>query len=132
MSTNLPSELLEITMGDQKREVFMSYGLLNELLILVGSLERVGIIGVDPTLRNDILTCVLTERDANGKAQPFSFTGIRLSAATVHTIIEWVGSHVIDFFLTQVENTLKVMGGKNAERLLGTTNLMSSSSGSAT
>ena len=95
-----------IMVGD--REVFMSFGLLHELLAIVKDIPSVTLIAVEPQLRNDVVTAVLAERDENGKiTTPFNFMSIKASIAEVQNMIAWVSEHLLDFFLGAIERNVR-------------------------
>lgn len=106
MSENT-SDHLNITYGGQPRELLMSFGLLNELLTVVNSLEGVAVIGVNHEMRQRVLGSVLSLRDKKGETtEPADLD--KISTADAHRLFEWVGHHTLDFFLTEIETLVKV------------------------
>ncbi len=104
MQSNGPNDLLTI----KDRELFMSFGLLHELLAEIGDLVRVGLIAVDPDLRSRVLHLVLSERDKRGViTEPVNLFDLSLATADVHRIINWVAEHTLGFFLDAIENAAK-------------------------
>lgn len=109
MSNNLLDKNLTVTVGGEKRNLLMQYGLLDELLGIARTIEHVPLLAVDREQRYRVLNCVLAERSPEGVIikQVEMFT-LDIAAEDVHAIFAWVGAHVLDFFLTEVESTLKV------------------------
>ena len=104
-----PADTLVIHVDDQPRSLFMSFGLLHELLRVIGDLPQVSVIAIDPDLREKVLVLVLSERDAEGTVvKAFPFYTARLSRTDIQAILQWVGEHALDFFLTAMERTVSV------------------------
>ena len=115
------NEKLIVTIGEEERELFMSYALLNRLARLVGNKSSdVSAIFVEPEIQSDILVMVLAPRK-KGKVDPnFDMDEVPLDTETAGQILEWVGGHVMDFFLKGLERTL-ALGQATAERAKGLT-----------
>lgn len=103
------NDTLSITIDGQPRELFMSFGLLHELLRVVGDIKDVSVLAIDPDLREKVMVLVLSERDEKGKiAVEFPFYKAHIASADIHAIFSWVGAHVLDFFLTAMEQAVKI------------------------
>jgi hypothetical protein len=116
MSTK-PNETLEITVGDEKRELFMSFGLLNQLAKLIGSPDDVAQIYLNGELRDLVLACALAKRKKSGKIiEEVDVDDLEISTDDIEAILEWLGDHVMGFF---VRSLTKVAGisGKHKEKL---------------
>ncbi len=125
----MPEDYLSITYGDQERKLLMSFGLLNELMILVGDLPRVQVIGVDSELRPKILEAVFAVRGEKGEIkETISVAALPVPTADIMRVLTWVAEHVLDFFLGAVESAVKV-AEPHQTRLTG---LTPSGNGSAT
>lgn len=108
MSEQKLPDTLTIHVDGQPRDIFMSFGLLHELLRVVGDLSGVSVMAIDADLREKVLVVVLSERDEKGKiVREFPFYTARISAEDVHAIFKWAGSHVLDFFLTAMEKAVE-------------------------
>jgi hypothetical protein len=104
------SDKIKITINEQPRELFMSFGLLNEISRDVGDVENVAMVGIDPELREKILQTLLAERDDDGKVtKKFNFFKADLSMDDINRVIEWVSENLLDFFL-------KALAGANSLR----------------
>ena len=109
----------------------MSYGLLNECLRIVGSIERVSIIGVNHELREAVMMTVLPKRDTDGQViEKLNLFTLPVSQEDVHAVLEWVGAHVISFFMKQIKSVVRVHQPHQEELTKIMTDSMSSSSGS--
>lgn len=111
-----PDAFLTVSVGQEdERELFMSFGLLNESVRLVGDLNRVAAIGLNPDLSVAILTAVLAVRDAKGRVKD-DFVLPEMSPETAEAILDWVKEHVLDFFIRRLRKTLTLVD-QNAEEL---------------
>ena len=121
---------LTITVNGAPKQVFLPFGLLNEITKLVGSVDNLGYIMIDPQLREAVISELLAPRDEDGViTKPVNLIVTTISSPDVNTLLEWVSEHVLDFFLTALESSTRV-GEKMGERMKGL-NLTSSPVGSA-
>lgn len=103
-----PDDRLVVDYSGGRRELFMSFGLLNELMTFVNDLGVVQIIGLDAELRARVLETVFAKRDENGKVtETVSIATLPVSADTVHLVLEWVAGHILDFFLGSLEAAVR-------------------------
>ena len=108
MRENPLPDTLTIQVDGQARELFMSFGLLHELLRAVGDVSGASVIAIDADMREKVVVLVLSERDEKGRiVKEFPFYTSRVSTADMHEIFKWVGSHVLDFFLTAMETAVE-------------------------
>lgn len=120
-------DIYHFPVGDKSIEVFMSYGLLDELARLVGDIEVVPQVMVLDELREPFLVALLSERDENGKiTEKFNFFKSRVRPEDVTKLYEWAAGHLMDFFLQQLETAGRL--GQNVKPRLEA--LMSSANGS--
>jgi hypothetical protein len=110
-------DTLYFTVGKEEREIKMTYGLLDEIARKAGDIDAIASISLDHDLRNTVLQSLLTKRDANGRPKGVVdiFT-VEVSSDQVHTMLEWVETHLMDFFLTSLERTKKLAAG-NEDRV---------------
>lgn len=114
------SDKLSITYNGEERELFMSYGLLNELTKLVGSPEIAPSITVNEILRESVLMAVLAERKPTGKVVKAveDIDDIEVSVEDVEKILDWATDAVLSFFVRslgkmvqRVEDNKEVLEG---------------------
>jgi hypothetical protein len=111
-------DTIDITYNGKTREVFMSFGLLNEISRAVGDVEQIGMISVDPDMRETVLDILLSDRDEEGKiSKHFNVAAARITMDEVNRLIEWVADNVFDFFLKALGGA-KRLQEKNAPRVL--------------
>jgi len=120
---------ISINVRGQNREVFMSFGLLNELGKVVGSAEYIPHMSLDPHMREEVLKTLLSTRDENGQITE-AWNPFRHGLGPDDTIrlLSWASEHVTDFFMKALE-TAKAIQDKTMPRLKA---LMPSSDGMAT
>lgn len=123
------SDKLSIIVNGEEREIFMSFGLLNHLCNVVGTIENVPLISIDVELRNTILPLTLAERTKSGKLINKELPEVDDFEITVEDgekLLEWVTDHAGNFFIKALE-TARRLESNNKDRLQG---LMQSSDGS--
>ena len=114
-------DTITIMEADKPRELFMSFGLLNELLMIVGDIPDISTIGINPDLRFAVLNSVLAERDGNGLVtKPLVMFTLRVTTPDIQRLISWVAEHLLNFFLTAIEQNL-VTHTRHQGRLTGST-----------
>lgn len=90
-------------------EMLMTFGLLTRISTLVGSVEDIPQIFVQPTLQMEILQLLRAKRDEVGHILELPDPDtIDVSIDEVPAIIAWVGGHLIDFFLSGMELARKL------------------------
>lgn len=110
------SETLAVTVGGESRDLFMSFGLLNELIDIIKDIPELAQVAVNGELRIPVLNSVLAERDATGKIlTPINPFTLNISSSDVIAICGWVVAHVLDFFLAALELTLETHGQRMDE-----------------
>ena len=95
------SDKLNITYQGVDRELFMSYGLLNELAKLVGSPEIAPSISLDEFLREEVLKACLAERKPTGKVLKHvaDMDDLDVSVEDIEAILDWATENVLSFFV---------------------------------
>lgn len=121
------SDTLSITLNGEERELFMSFGLLNELTTIVQDPTRIGSVNLDPELRETFLTALFAKRKKSGKIEEaIDFDDLDVSVEDVETAIEWATDHVLSFFVRSFKRIQQVTDNYKDE----VTNLTSSLTGS--
>lgn len=108
-----------ITIDGTTRELKMSFGLLNELVGLVGNAAYVGAIPIDAELSRAVLRTVLAKRDAAGMiVEEPNLHEMDLAIPETMALFHWVMGHTLDFFLNALETAATV--GSQFNQRLGT------------
>jgi hypothetical protein len=105
-----PAARLTISLDGEKRELFMSFGLLNELCRAIGNLEAAVQIPIDNELRDYTLLAVLSKRDDQGAVADGGAVNLRtleIEVQDAEDLLAWVSEHVTDFFLRTMERVVK-------------------------
>lgn len=122
------ADTFTIKINGKEQDVKMSFGLLNILCQKVGDLDGAATIAVDQALREGVLVELLSSRDSKGKIiEPFDLYSADMDSDDVVELLDWAGSHVLDFFLKGLERAKKLQE-KHMPRLKA---LMPSPAGSA-
>jgi hypothetical protein len=107
--TETPNPKLNIKQDGEDREIFMSYGLLNALSIVVGSPELVPSMSLDDELRDVVLKALLAERKVTGKIvkKVDDIEDIEISIDDVERLLDWAGEHLMGFFVRRLVKSAK-------------------------
>lgn len=109
-NTEAPASRIKVTIGSEDREIFMSFGLLNELARVVGDVNRTAAIDLDADLALEVMTLCLVPRDERGRPQFKDFEiPAELDPETAETILDWVKDHVLAFFIRRLKKTLNLI-----------------------
>ncbi|KVL49962.1 hypothetical protein [Burkholderia territorii] len=112
-----PSAKLEITLAGEKKSLFMSFGLLNELCRGIGDAQGALQVTANSQLRDFALMVVLSDRDEEGNVvKPINVNRIEMSIEDGERLLDWVSQHATDFFVRTMERI--VMGHKDKESRL--------------
>lgn len=118
---------ITVKIDDQDREIFMSFGLLNDLATLTGDPARVAAIPLIADLRMSVLNTVLAPRRKNGKKEAeIDVTELDISIEDAERLLTWASEHVMSFFVRALQKVEKV-SAHHKEALAG---LVSSLGGS--
>lgn len=103
-------DTLTINYEGKPKDLFMSFGLLNDLLKIIHDIPNVQIIAMDAGLRAEVLEAVFATRDTKGAiTETTPVSALPLSKTDAHRVLEWVGAHALDFFLEALERAVKLM-----------------------
>ncbi|CCV12934.1 hypothetical protein MESS4_510101 [Mesorhizobium sp. STM 4661] len=101
---------ITIKQDDVERELFMSFGLLNELSILIGDPGQIAAVPVNPEMRRSILLACLAQRKKSGKVEKpvADFDDLDISISDVEAILAWTMDHLMDFFVRSLKKVVQV------------------------
>lgn len=124
-----PPLTFDIRIDGEVKEIKMSYGLFNEIMMVVPSPEEIGeLLMTNQGLRDYIIRRMITGNKRVTKDEdlidPFEMD---LNLEDVSQMVQWVGDHVLYFFMTNAEKT-KGLAEKYQETI---TQLAQSKSGAA-
>lgn len=107
----------KVKIGDETHEVFMSFGLLNEVCTVIGDVENIALMQTDGTLRTAVLNSVLSQRDEVGEiSEHFNIMTSNLTTDEALKLLDWVAEHAFDFFLKSLESA-KNLSDKHGPRM---------------
>lgn len=105
----MAEDLFNITVNGDEHEIKMTFGLLNNLCRKVGDIEAAAVIALDTNLRDAILIELLSKRDSKGKiTEAIDLDSLEADPDRIIDLIDWAGTHVLDFFLKGLERTKKL------------------------
>lgn len=100
-----PASSLYIKVDGQDREIFMSFGLLNQLTHIIGDMQNVGFVHVVPEVRAQVLNELLAERTKGGKVTKIvPHDEAEVSLEDVQKLLDFAVEHMLDFTLRATEN----------------------------
>lgn len=100
--------LVEAGVQPNVKRLFMSFGLLNRLASLIGGVDGVPLLAENTDLQRQVLLEVFTEREKGvPRYIPDSLDEIEVSLDDIIIILDWVGGHVLNFFLNSTEAVLR-------------------------
>lgn len=95
--------------GQEKgTEVFMSFGLLNELTPLVGGPERIAEFDFDPVLREHTIRLCVAPRDDRQKIDENYQLPPGLELDEAEKLLDWVKGHVLNFFIRRLTKNIEM------------------------
>ncbi len=107
-----PKELFEITQGGERREIFMSFGLLNQITTMMGDPASAASVYFAPPLREEVLLAALHKRTKTGKIEVNSapLDELDISMSDMEALLAWEVEHAIAFFARSMERVVKIKG----------------------
>lgn len=122
-----PSPRFTIKVDGEDRDIFMSFALVNRLQFLVGDVEGLPLVMIDPTMRDAIMKELLAVRTKSGKlVDEVDPETVEVSLSDITNILDWASAHILDFFLAGLERA-QALQFRNQARL---SNLKSTQAGS--
>lgn len=113
MSSN---DKITVTLNGKERELFMSFGLLNNLTRIVDDPTRVPAIRTDSELRDAVLSAALAERKTSGKIEKeVDIDDIDITIDDVERTLDWVMEHVMGFFVRALKKVVEVTEANKAD-----------------
>lgn len=113
-----PDKILTIEVNGAKRDIKMTYGLLNELLRAVPNIDNVASVFADPEARTTVLKAVLAERSSTGRVTTeVDPEDVNIEIETVDDILSWAAAHVTSFFMRSLINLTKQVNRLPAQEL---------------
>lgn len=126
----VPDSVYIVDFADgSKKEIFMSFGLMNAITRIVGDVDNVAALATDYDARDRVLVELLSERTKSGKmTEKVDLEELPLTYDEVVKIMTWAQEHMVDFFIKSLTG-VKDLATKNKDRI---TDLVSFLTGSTT
>jgi hypothetical protein len=104
-----PNPRIKVTVNGTSRELFMSFGLLNEICRGVGDMQGAIAIPTNAELRDYALIVVLSERNAEtGEVEKAcNLRTLDIPVDEAEELLIWISEHTTDFFLRTMERVVK-------------------------
>lgn len=105
-----PVDRLTVVVGGNSKELFMSFGLLNELCRLYGDVHAATQVTLNPDLRDVTMISLFSERDENGlipEGKEVRLAKLEISLDDAERVLNWAADHAIYFFLTALKRAVE-------------------------
>jgi hypothetical protein len=103
-----PNPRIKISVNGEQRDLYMSFGLLNEICRGIGNFQAALQIPVDAELRDYALLAVLSERNDEGEVTTAAnLRKLDIPVDEVEDLLAWITDHCTDFFLRTMERVVK-------------------------
>ena len=96
---------ITIKQDGEDRELFMSFGLLDNLTRHVATPEEVATVPFSPDLREDILKDILAKRTKSGKVEGErpEIDDFDISIADHEKLLNWAMGHILGFYVRNLQ-----------------------------
>lgn len=102
-----PNPRVTVTINDEPVTFFMSFGLLDRLIVIVNETSSVASFEMDEVARYAIMREVFLKRGKSGvfedTNEQFNLDDFLMTTDDAVSIFDWVTEHVMDFFVKGVE-----------------------------
>ena len=114
MATEKLSNDLTIEVNEVQRSIRMNFNLLNRLTFIVGNVENIQEAMSAPAVRESLMCEALAIREPDGKRKvPENLSDLDLSPEDAGRLLNFIGDHVMDFFLLTLEQANQRMADSN-------------------
>lgn len=120
----MADDKIKLNVNGEEKEYFMSFGLQNKILKQFPDVENFITMLIEPNVQERVMLIVLNGRE--GKSE--TLDDFEMSASEGEKLLNWINSHVKDFFMRQVDEIMSV----NEVMLPRASKLMPTPSGSET
>ena len=102
----------EIKQDGETREIFMSFGLLNEITALMGEPATAASVYFAPKLREQVLLAALHKRTKSGKVEELvtEIEDLDIPTSDIEALLAWEVDHAIGFFTRSMDRVVKLKG----------------------
>ena len=108
----------KITINGEVVEVFMSYGMINQLAQGIGDAETTATLHSSAIARNFILQMLLSKRSDDGQiTEEINVRTLDADVDEINDLLQWAGQHLYNFFLKAMERVIAMEAG-NREKVM--------------
>ena len=111
-----PDSRMTVEVAGKSKDLFMSAGMLQELVVISEQLEDVSEFHLNPVVQSRCLVHLLVERDTRGvpveDVSELTLMAFPMEPKDADKVCTWMGEHLLDFFIRGTSNMtrgLKVM-----------------------
>lgn len=112
-----PLDRIKIMVNGETRDLFMSFGLLNELCALIPDAHAATQIALNADLRDVALITVLSPRDEHGvipEDRVFNVKTMDIPLDDADKLLDWVSEHILYFFLSALKRVVAAQQANTA------------------
>lgn len=126
----LPDQIT-VKVDNEDKDIFMSFGLLNELTKIINDPAGVSALAANHELRDEVLNSLLAVRKRSGKIQSkVDIDDVDISVEDVEMLLAWASEHVLGFFLRSLQKMVS-LSQKHQTDMEGLVSFVSGSTASA-
>lgn len=115
-ATEKPQDRILINVNGEDKEVFMSGGLIRQLMPIAGQLEDFALVFTDVQAQNQLIVEALRPRTQHGtpkskdkEIQQYTIDDFTLSVEDTDKFVSWIMEHVLHFFVNSLTSAKKLV-----------------------
>jgi hypothetical protein len=113
-----PPMSISVTVNGVEREIFMPFALLNRLSHMLGDIQNLGMVHLNPEVRETFLVELLHERGPGGKVTKEAILDeLEIPLQDIERLLDFTAEHILDFTLRVIERATTLQE-KNQARML--------------
>lgn len=98
------SDTIKVKLGEDTKEIKMSYGLIQTLCGSFINFDQVGNFNFDMQVQKDLISEVLDDRDENfNRVNPNKNYAYLLDNEEGEKLTRWISDHIANFFISRLE-----------------------------
>lgn len=105
-----PADRLTVVVGGEEKRLFMSFGLLNELVRYYGDVHTATQVQLNADLRDVTMISLFSERDEDGlipEGKEVRLAKLDIGLDDADRAVAWASEHAIYFFVTALKRVVE-------------------------
>lgn len=116
----MPDDTLTISLRSGRKDLFMSAGLIRELISYVDDNQKFLGMWTDQTFQLFLMHVVLAPRDEKGKitTDDVSIVNAEIGVSESRVLLKWIEDHILYFFIENAETAKRAVTGPALTKLV--------------